>query len=410
VKKPKNSDPAPTRPRLRITETYLESVRPPASGRLALRDGNPPGFGVSVTPNGVKSFILDYLIFNRNRRITLGRWPEMTVEQARDAATQARRDVRENRDPLLTKHESRAVRTVHELAADYLTKYAEPYKRASSVDDDRTMLASIVRPRIGDYAVAAVTKEHVQKIHRDLAATPYRANRCLALLSKMFNLAVEWNATNKVWRSDNPALGVKKYPEEKRSRWLDKKEIGSLLKVLDKYPEQKTANAIRLILLTGSRKGEALAAKWPDIDLKNRLWRKDSAHTKQKREEFVPLNSDAVKLLKRMRKTAKDGDEFLFPGRIADRPLEDLKIHWAEIRKQAGLPNVRIHDLRHTYASHLVSTGVPLFTVGKLLGHTQGATTERYAHVAQAPQRAASEKFSVIYRDAKTTTRKRAAK
>jgi integrase len=156
----------------------------------------------------------------------------------------------------------------------------------------------------------------------------------------MFNLAVEWNATNKVWRSDNPALGVKKYPEEKRSRWLDKKEIGSLLKVLDKYPEQKTANAIRLILLTGSRKGEALAAKWPDIDLKNRLWRKDSAHTKQKREEFVPLNSDAVKLLKRMRKTAKDGDEFLFPGRIADRPLEDLKIHWAEIRKQAGLPNV----------------------------------------------------------------------
>lgn len=409
-KKRKSADPVPTRKSRNLTETYLESVRPPTSGRLSLRDGNPPGFGVSVTANGVKSFVLDYRIFHRKRRMTLGRWPELTVEEARDAATHARKDVRENRDPLLTKHQSRDMRTVHELAADYLSKYAEPYKRESSVDDDRTMLATIVRPRIGDYAVAAITREHIQKIHKDLAATPYRANRCLALLSKMFNLAIEWNATNRVWRSDNPALGVKKYPEEKRSRWLDKKEIGGLLKVLDKYPEQKTANAIRLILLTGSRKGEALAAKWADIDFTNRLWRKDSAHTKQKREEFAPLNSDAVKLLKRMRQTAKDTDEFLFPGRIAGRPLEDLKIHWAEIRKLAGLPDVHIHDLRHTYASHLVSTGVPLLTVGKLLGHTQSGTTERYAHIAQAPQRAAAEKFGVIFRHAKKAARKRAAR
>jgi integrase len=405
MKLAKNADPVPTR---NLTETYLESVRPPKSGRLSLRDANPPGFGLSVTANGVKSFVLDYRIFKRKRRMTLGRWPEMTLKEARDAATEARRDVRENRDPLQTRNQSREMRTIHNLAADYLSKYAEQYKRKSSVADDRTMLATIVRPRIGDYAVAAITKEQIQKLHQDLAATPYRANRVLALLSKMFNLAIEWNATNRVWRADNPALGVKKYPEEKRSRWLSKKEIGSLLTVLDKYPEQKTANAIRLILLTGSRKGEALAAKWVDIDFTNRLWRKDSAHTKQKREEFVPLNSDAVKLLERMRKT-KNG-EYLFPGLASDHPLEDLKTHWSEIRKLAKLPGVRIHDLRHTYASHLVSTGVPLFTVGKLLGHTQTVTTERYAHIGQEPQRAAAEKFGRIFRHAKKTKRKSAAR
>src|ERR1700722_11365974 len=324
MKTAKSADPVPTR---NLTETYLESVKPPISGRLSLRDGNPPGFGVSVTANGVKSYVLDYRIFKRKHRITLGRWPDMTLKEAREEAVAAQRDVRQNHDPLLTRNQSRELRTMHDLASEYLEKHAERYKRPRSVAGDRAML-TMIRARIGDHAVVGISKEHIKKLHADLAATPYRANRVLALLSKMFNLAVEWNTTNKVWRADNPALGVKKYDEEKRERWLNEKEIGQLLTVLDKYPEQNYANAIRLILLTGSRKSEVLQAKWEHIDFENRLWRKPSAHTKQKKQEFVPLSIDAVKVLERMKKTAKPGGEYLFPGRIAGRPLEDLKIHW----------------------------------------------------------------------------------
>jgi integrase len=403
-----NSDPVPTSRKLRITETYLESVRAPQSGRLYLRDANPPGFGVTITRGGVKSFVLDYRIFKRNRRITLGRWPEMTLKDARDAAMEARRSVRQNRDPLWARHQARDTRSVRDLAAEYLEKYATRYKREASVADDRAMIATIVLPRFGNHAVPEITKEHIRKLHSDLSATPYRANRVLALLSKMFNLAIEWNSTNSIWRSDNPALGVKKYPEEKRSRWLSRKELGDLLVALDDHPDQKAANAIRLILLTGSRKGEALAAKWEDIDFTNRLWRKPSAHTKQKRDEFVPLNSDATNLLEALARNRNDN--YVFPGRIPGRPLEDLKAHWAVIRATAKLPGVRIHDLRHTYASHLVSSGVPLFTVGKLLGHTQIGTTERYAHIAQEPQRAAAETFGAIFRHAKTISKKKTAK
>src|ERR1700693_6353334 len=115
MKTTKNADPVPTR---NLTETYLESVKPPTAGRLSLRDSTPPGFGVSITANGIKSYVLDYRIFKRKRRITLGRWPEMTLSEARDRAVEARREVRENRDPLLTKNQSRDLRTVHDLAAE----------------------------------------------------------------------------------------------------------------------------------------------------------------------------------------------------------------------------------------------------------------------------------------------------
>ena len=165
----------------------------------------------------------------------LGHWPETSITEARDAAVEARRDVRENRDPLLTRNESRDLRTVHELAQEYLEKHAERYKRESSLDDDRSMLATIIRPKLGDLSVPSVTREHIQKLHADLEATPYRATVFSLCSAKCSTWRFEWHATNPVWCSTNPALGVKMYPEEKRSRWLDEKEIKRLQTVLHSY-------------------------------------------------------------------------------------------------------------------------------------------------------------------------------
>jgi integrase len=393
-----------------ITQKRLSKLPRPATGNKLYFDSEIPGFAVRVTAGGAISFVLSYRIHGRERRYTIGRYPILTLADAREDALELHGDIRAGRDPLDTRTSERDAPTMKDLAHDYFEFYAEKSKRASSLRNDHQMLDNVILPKLGSMRVAAITRRDVEALHASFHGTPYRANRILALLSKMFSLAVQWHAQNPVWRPDNPALGVKKYPEEKRSRWLNKKEIGSLLTILDKYPEQKTANALRLILLTGSRKGEALAAKWDDIDFKNRLWRKHSAHTKQKREEFVPLGSDAIKLLKRMQKT-KDS-EFLFPGRISDHPLENLKTHWSEIRKLAELPTVRIHDLRHTYASHLVSSGTPLAVVGKLLGHTQSQTTARYAHLAESPLRKATDKFGKLMSSTtkKNGSRKVAAK
>ena len=151
-------------------------------------------------------------------------------------------------------------------------------------------------------------------------------------------------------------------------------------------------NAIRLTVVTGCRKGEALTAKWTDFDFARGIWTKPSHHTKQKRVEHVPLNEQALALLRGL---PRDG-EYLFPGRRKGAHLTDLKGPWAKVSDLAKLSGVRVHDLRHSFASHLVSSGVSLPIVGKLLGHTQPQTTARYAHLADNPLREASNRFPQV--------------
>ena len=195
----------------------------------------------------------------------LGHWPETSITEARDAAVEARRDVRENRDPLLTRNESRDLRTVHELAQEYLEKHAERYKRESSLDDRPLHVLQRHRPKLGDLSVPSVTREHIQKLHADLEVTPYRANRVLALLRKTFNLAIE-GTHEPGWCSTNP--------RPRRGKCTPRKTLALARRERDQAAANRTAllrgsksaNAIQLIALTGSRKGEALQAKWADID------------------------------------------------------------------------------------------------------------------------------------------------
>jgi integrase len=376
----------------KISEKVVKNLTPPNTGNRINYDSQIPGFGVRITAAGAISFILNYWIHGRERRISIGRWPSWTVVAARNRALDLRREISDGADPLEERQQKRTQPTVSDLCSQYLDGYAATHKRPHSIRDDKQMIDSTILPKFGQLRVEAVSRQGIEKLHASLKETPYLANRVIALLSKMFSLAVEWG-----WVSKNPTQGIPRFHEDRRERWLQQEELQRFVEALDSYSNQSTADALRLLLLTGSRKSEVLAAEWPMFDLQQGLWTKPSAHTKQKQIEHVPLSAAALELLARMKKQSS-GEGFLFPGKTGH--LTTLRGPWAGICKAAGLSGVRVHDLRHSYASYLVSNGVSLHIVGKLLGHTQPQTTQRYAHVAHESLRDASNLFGNIFQSA----------
>ncbi len=255
----------------------------------------------------------------------------------------------------------------------------------------------------------------IERLHAKIVKTaPYRANRTVAVLSKMMSLAIKWEM-----RTDNPVRGIERAPEDKRERYLSPAEIARVAEAIAGLKERTSADAIRLLLLTGARKSEVLKARWAEFNLADGVWIKPSAHTKTKKDHRIPLSAPARLLLSELRAEAdkeveRGGSaEFVFPGNDGEKPLTDIKRTWATVCVEAGLgspverkgkdgkpvkiwvADARMHDLRHTYASILASHGLSLPIIGQLLGHTQAATTARYAHLMDDPLREATEKVGV---------------
>lgn len=297
-------------------------------------------------------------------------------------------DALKGNDPVADDRAIREAPTMRHLALDYLEQHAIPKKRPRSVENDRSMINRIILPRLGSKKVAAVQSRDIHLLHASMKSTPYQANRVLALLSKMLSLASKWG-----WRSDNPVKGIERFQEKRRERWLSDDELSRLLAVLAAHQNQRAANAVRFQLLTGARLGEVLKARWSDLDFERGVWTKPSHHTKQKRTEHIPLSGPALALLADMREKTNPVEENLFPGNATGRPLQDIKKFWKAVTAEAGIGEYRLHDNRHTHASHLVSSGLSLEIVGRLLGHTNPTTTKRYAHIADNPLRAATERF-----------------
>jgi integrase len=374
----------------KLSKMVVERIKA-ADQDVVVWDNTLPGFGVRVKPGGVRSYIIQYR--NRNtstsRRLTIGQHgPLLTLDQAKKQARAMLADAMRGEDPVEIRKTARRAPSIADLAVDYLERHAVPKKRPKSVRDDRAMLDNIILPKLGAKKVDAIGRRDVEAIQVGMKDRPYQANRVLSLLSKMFNLAIEWK-----WRPDNPAKGIERYQEQKRERWLSDEELRHLCAVLDEHPNTRAANAVRLQLLTGARLGEVLTSRKEDFDLHRGIWTKPSHQTKQKRTEHLPLSAQALILVTLIIETSDAGSPFLFPGNKPGQPLHEIKKFWSVVLREAGIVNYRRHDNRHTYASHLVSSGLSLEIVGRLLGHTTATTTKRYAHLADDPLRAATDQF-----------------
>jgi integrase len=375
---------------MRLSDKIVKALPVPARGNRVTYDAEVKGFGCRVTAAGGRAFILNYRrkADGRERRFTIGSFPDWSVSAAREEAKRLKRDVDGGADPVGALQESRAAATVTDLADRFLKEYV-PRKRPATQRDYIQQLKVDIVPALGRMKVATVSYTDIDSLHRRISArAPTHANRVLALLSRMFSLAIRWGM-----RTDNPVKGVERNQEHKRHRYLTGAELARLTAALDELRDQGAANAIRLLLLTGARRGELLAAHWTDIDLDAGVWTKPGATTKQKTLHRVPLSNATCQLLAAMKQQADS--EWLFPARFTPHRL-DLDDAWGVLRKTADIPDVRLHDLRHTYASVLASSGLSLPIIGQLLGHTTAQTTLRYSHLLDDPLRAATERASAV--------------
>ena len=363
------------------------------------------GFGLCVFESGRKTFILIYRAAGRQRRMTIGTWPSWSVIAAREEAKRLKRDIDRGEDPMDTRANARHAPIMKDLIDRFIDEHL-PKLEATNAKDQISMLNGLVLPDWRTRKVADITPTDIDRLLTKIALgrprpskaapkgkrrtplkpgkpTPVRANRVGEVLRKMFSLAVTWKM-----RTDNPATSFRKRPETARERFLSFEEIQRLADALCADPDQRAAGIIRLCMLTGARCGEARTATFDQFNLDLAIWTKQAAYTKQRRVHRVPISHEAVALIRLRGDAVPKGCPFLFPGDVPGQPVVDLKRFWERMRVQAEIPDVRIHDLRHTFASLLVSGGASLEMIGRLLGHTQIGTTQRYAHLIDSPLRA----------------------
>jgi integrase len=375
---------------MRLSDNNIKRLQPERHYRIAFDDAV-KGFGIGITPAGAKTFILAYRCKadGRQRRYTIGAFGAWTTTQAREEAKRLKREVDGGGDPAGERENIRTAPTMADLADRFIADYL-PRKRPTTQRVYRQQIAADILPAFGKMKVAAVTHADVDSFHRRLSArAPTAANRVLAVVSRMFSLAVKWGM-----RGDNPCRGIERNGEVKRTRYLTGPELARLSDALAELPDQSAANAVRLLLLTGARRGELLAAKWADIDLDLATWSRPAATTKTKTLHSVPLSQAACRLLREMQSRAES--EWLFPALSGNGQRGHINAAWISVRKDAKLPGVRLHDLRHTYATILASSGLSLPVIGKLLGHTTPIMTQRYAHLTDDPLRQATERVGAV--------------
>jgi integrase len=363
----------------------------PAKGNKVTYDTEVRGFGVRVTAAGAVAFVLNYRRRSDalERRYTIGSYPDWCVAAAREKAKELKRHVDNGGDPVGEHTAERAAPTVADLCDRFIEEHVakqRPYTQRAY----RAIIRDDILPALGKLKVAAVDFAHIERLHHKVTLrAPVLANRVLAVASKMFNLSIRWRM-----RPDNPCKGVERNKEHHRRRYLTPDELGRLQAALAEHPNQGVVDAVRLLLLTGARRGEVLGARWDQFDLVAGTWSKPPTTTKQREHHQVPLATPARELLARLRKQAEG--PFVFPGRNGKQAKQNLTHSWHLICKAAGITGLRIHDLRHSFASSLVGAGLSLPIIGALLGHSEPRTTSRYAHLAHDPLREAVERHGAL--------------
>ena len=376
-------------------------------------DDSLSGFGVRVRPSGSMSYIVTYRAGAGRvapvRRFTIAAVGKITPEQARQRAQAVLGAVAHGRDPAAEKSDERGMPTVAELADRFMGEHVALKRKKGTTAFYRDILDRIVRPALGAAKADKVTRAQVARLHGKLQGTPFQANRMLAVVGSMYAFAARIGV---VPEGVNPARKIIKYPEHRRERFLTTEELERLGAAIHEAettgipyeidtskptakhaPKEENriaqispfaAAAIRLLLFTGCRLREILHLKWKYVDFERGLLFLPESKTGSK---TVILNASALEVLSGLDRFGP----YVVPGDNPEKPRADLKRPWATIAKRAGLERVRLHDLRHTYASFGACSGLGLPIIGKLLGHTQASTTQRYAHLDNDPLRRATE-------------------
>jgi len=374
--------------RVKITKRLIESIEDNEE-EIILRDTQIPGFHIKCAPSGKKVYYLYYrTISGRERRPAIGVHGIVNCEWARTEALNWLTEIANGGDHSRDRKRTRADITFKEFIKKYIEEHAHPNKKPSSVISDLSLIRKHLEPKFGSLKVAEISRADVYELRNKLSKTPGAANKCLALLSKMFNLAEKWGI-----RIDgtNPVRHVEKYKGRKIERYLSSKELIRLGEVLENSERlqleyETVVPAIRLLMVTGCRLGEILSLKWQEVDLPNKCLRLSDSKTGPK---TVHLPSVAIEVLKNL--VPIIDNPYVIYGRFGHGHLVGLPRAWYRIRAKAGIDDVRIHDLRHTFASIGVSAGLSLPIIGRLLGHTQTQTTARYAHLYDDPLKEAVE-------------------
>jgi integrase len=370
---------------IRLTKRVVEAAAPKDRDYF-IWDKEVKGFGVRILPSGTKTYQVQYQMGGRLRRMSIGRHGTITAEIARAKAKEMLGDVCRGANPAQDLASYRRAPTVTEFADRFFEQHATERCKPSTQKEYRRCIDLFIMPAMGTAKLMDITRADVSELHHRLKDKPYQANRVLGVLSKMFNMAEVWGL-----RADgsNPCRHVAKYPERKRERYLSQIELRRLGEALNEAQRDGTETpfmiaAFRLLILTGCRLGEIQTLKWEYITpLGMEL---PDSKTGARR---VPLPQAARDILAGL--SHVEGNPYVIAGKLPGAFATDFQHPWRRIRSRAGLHDVRIHDLRHTYASNAVSSGMPIQMVGKLLGHPQLQTTMRYAHLADDAVRQAAE-------------------
>lgn len=368
--------------RTRITEQLVRRVRltPPARGNRLEWDSDVVGFGVRITANRAVSFVLRYIHNGRERRLTIGRHPDLSAGAARDRAIELRGEVVRGHDPLADRQAGRRVPSLKALCERYLREYAEMRKKPSSAREDRRLIDRRILPALGNRRLNDITRQDIGAVHNDLSSTPYEANRTLALLSKLFNLAEAWGLRSE---GPNPCQKISKFPEKKRKGSLTADELRILGSALQKAKDKGTMHVrvlsvLYFLLFTGRRVSEACRLEWAWVSLEDGVIYFPDSKTGPKEHR---LGASAVQLLSELQVGRGHSGAFVFPAlRDPNRPMPISTVEhvWQRLRDIAPLPGKRLHDLRHTRGSWAAKIGANAFLIRDILAHKNVGTTDRY--------------------------------
>ncbi|MDG3440155.1 tyrosine-type recombinase/integrase [Nitrospirillum amazonense] len=384
--------------RVRLTTTLVDELQPPEKGQSFVWDSEVAGFAVRATASGAKAWVVQMRVRGgKERRMVIGFCHKLPLDKARQEARKVIAAADLGRDPAQERREAREVKpdtnpTLTEFAERWMEEVAGRRNRAGTIKNRRLLLKNHILPHLGEKRLGEIGRRDIEDMHHRVSQKyPVAANRAVSLCSALFATAERWGLL-----TENPAAKVERNTEEGRERYLTPEEIARLRTALDQSPAQDSADVVRLLLLTGARVGEVLAMRWDQTDLAAGVWSKPAATTKQNKTHRVPLSPAVVEVLAKRQQAAKTSP-WVFPGREGPaHHMTTVRTFWAAVCKRAGIQAVRIHDLRHTFASLLVSSGESLPVVGALLGHTQAKTTSRYAHLLDDPLRRAAERVAAI--------------